>query len=52
MAVGGMIGGGVFSIIGVVVGIAGAWACLSFVVAGHYSGHNCLADRIWYHGWL
>ncbi len=34
MAVGGMIGGGIFSTFGVVVGIAGAWAWLSFVVAG------------------
>lgn len=34
MAVGGMIGGGIFSTLGVVVGIAGAWAWLSFLVAG------------------
>jgi amino acid transporter len=34
MAVGGMIGGGIFSTLGVVVGIAGAWAWMSFVVAG------------------
>jgi amino acid transporter len=34
MAVGGMIGGGIFSTLGVVVGIAGAWAWLSFVLAG------------------
>jgi amino acid transporter len=34
MAVGGMIGGGIFSTLGVVVGIAGAWAWLSFTVAG------------------
>ena len=34
MAVGGMIGGGIFSTLGVVVGIAGAWAWLSFAVAG------------------
>ncbi|MGD2129398.1 MAG: APC family permease [Lysobacterales bacterium] len=34
MAVGGMIGGGIFSTLGVVVKIAGAWAWLSFVVAG------------------
>jgi len=34
MAVGGMIGGGIFSTLGVVVAIAGAWAWLSFVVAG------------------
>ncbi len=34
MAVGGMIGGGIFSTLGVVVGIAGAWTWLSFVVAG------------------
>jgi len=34
MAVGGMIGGGIFSTLGVVVGIAGAWSWLSFVTAG------------------
>lgn len=34
MAVGGMIGGGIFSTLGVVVAIAGAWAWLSFIAAG------------------
>jgi amino acid transporter len=34
MAVGGMIGGGIFSTLGVVIGIAGAWAWFSFTVAG------------------
>lgn len=34
MAVGGMVGGGIFSTLGVVVAIAGAWAWLSFVAAG------------------
>lgn len=34
MAVGGMVGGGIFSTLGVVIGIAGQWAWLSFVVAG------------------
>ena len=34
MAVGGMIGGGIFSTLGVVVSIAGPWAWLSFLVAG------------------
>lgn len=34
MAVGGMIGGGIFSTLGVVVAVAGAWAWLSFVFAG------------------
>jgi len=34
MGVGGMIGGGIFSTLGVVVGIAGAWAWLSFTAAG------------------
>lgn len=34
MAVGGMVGGGIFSTLGVVIGIAGAWTWLSFVVAG------------------
>lgn len=34
MAVGGMIGGGIFSTLGVVIAIAGAWAWLSFAAAG------------------
>jgi len=34
MAVGGMVGGGIFSTLGVVVAIAGSWTWLSFVVAG------------------
>jgi amino acid transporter len=34
MAVGGMVGGGIFSTLGVVVAIAGQWAWLSFVTAG------------------
>lgn len=34
MAVGGMIGGGIFSTLGVVVKIAGAWAWISFIAAG------------------
>ena len=34
MAVGGMVGGGIFSTLGVVIGIAGAWAWLSFAAAG------------------
>ncbi|WP_346836487.1 APC family permease [Microbulbifer sp. SAOS-129_SWC] len=34
MAVGGMIGGGIFSTLGVVIEIAGAWAWVSFLVAG------------------
>jgi amino acid transporter len=34
MAVGGMVGGGIFSTLGVVIGIAGSWAWLSFVAAG------------------
>lgn len=34
MAVGGMIGGGIFSVLGVVVDIAGPWAWMSFVLGG------------------
>lgn len=34
MAVGGMIGGGIFSVLGVIIDIAGQWAWLSFVIAG------------------
>ncbi|MDX5438262.1 MAG: APC family permease [Pontibacter sp.] len=34
MAVGGMVGGGIFSVLGVIISMAGQWAWLSFVVAG------------------
>ncbi len=34
MAVGGMVGGGIFSVLGVVVMLAGKWAWLSFTIAG------------------
>jgi hypothetical protein len=34
MAVGGMVGGGIFSTLGVVIAIAGSWTWLSFTVAG------------------
>lgn len=34
MAVGGMVGGGIFSTLGVVIGIAGPYTWLSFVAAG------------------
>ena len=34
MAVGGMVGGGIFSVLGVVVSVAGKWAWLSFVIGG------------------
>jgi amino acid transporter len=34
MAVGGMVGGGIFSVLGVVVQVAGQWAWLSFLLAG------------------
>ncbi|MCA9675080.1 MAG: APC family permease [Kofleriaceae bacterium] len=34
MAVGGMVGGGIFSTLGVVIAIAGPWSWLSFVAAG------------------
>lgn len=34
MAAGGMVGGGIFSVLGVIVGVAGAWTWLSFVIAG------------------
>jgi hypothetical protein len=44
MAVGGMVGGGIFSTLGVVIGIAGAWAWLSFVAAGPAS-RLCAAKR-------
>ncbi|MCB2155367.1 APC family permease [bacterium] len=34
MAVGGMVGGGIFSTLGVVIAIAGSWTWLSFIAAG------------------
>jgi amino acid transporter len=34
MAVGGMVGGGIFSVLGVVILVAGQWAWLSFLLAG------------------
>jgi amino acid transporter len=34
MAVGGMVGGGIFSVLGVVIMVAGQWAWLAFIVAG------------------
>ncbi len=34
MAVGGMVGGGIFSTLGVVIAISGPWAWLSFAIAG------------------
>lgn len=34
MAVGGMVGGGIFSVLGVIIQSAGQWAWLSFLIAG------------------
>ena len=34
MAVGGMIGGGIFTVLGVVIEMAGQWAWISFILAG------------------
>lgn len=34
MAVGGMVGGGIFSVLGVIIAAAGQWAWLSFLIAG------------------
>lgn len=34
MAVGGMVGGGIFSVLGVIISTAGQWAWLSFIIAG------------------
>lgn len=34
MAVGGMVGGGIFSVLGIVIAIAGSWAWAAFVLAG------------------
>lgn len=46
MAVGGMVGGGIFSVLGVVVEMAGAWAWVSFLLAGTIAlitGHSYVA---------
>ena len=46
MAVGGMVGGGIFSAIGVVAAAAGSWAWLSFLLAGLIAlatGHSYVA---------
>lgn len=46
MAVGGMIGGGIFSTLGVVISVAGEWAWLSFLIGGIValaSGHSYTA---------
>ena len=43
MAVGGMIGGGIFSTLGVVIAVAGEWAWMSFLIGGVIalaSGHS------------
>lgn len=43
MAVGGMIGGGIFSTLGVVISVAGQWAAVSFLIGGFIawcSGHS------------
>lgn len=50
MAVGGMVGGGIFSVLGVVIETAGKWAWASFVLAGVIAlatGHSyvALADK-------
>ena len=34
MAVGGMVGGGIFSVLGVIIETTGKWAWLSFLIAG------------------
>ena len=34
MAVGGMVGGGIFSVLGVIISTAGQWAWLSFCNSG------------------
>lgn len=46
MAVGGMIGGGIFSTLGVVISVAGHWAWLSFLIGGviaFCTGHSYAA---------
>lgn len=46
IAVGGMVGGGIFSTLGVVIANAGRWAALSFVIGGliaYATGHSLAA---------
>jgi amino acid transporter len=46
IAVGGMVGGGIFSTLGVVISSAGHWAALSFVAGGliaYATGHSLAA---------
>ena len=46
IAVGGMVGGGIFSTLGVVISSAGHWAALSFVLGGlvaYATGHSLAA---------
>jgi amino acid transporter len=50
MAVGGMVGGGIFSVLGVVISIAGGWAWLSFLLGGGIalcaaSSYSLLAEK-------
>jgi amino acid transporter len=50
MAVGGMIGGGIFSVLGVVIMVAGEWAWLSFIIGGIIAlatafGYACLSNK-------
>ncbi len=49
IAVGGMVGGGIFSTLGVVISSAGRWAALSFVLGGlvaYATGHSLAALTI------
>ena len=46
VAVGGMVGGGIFSTLGVVIANSGQWAALSFVLGGlvaYATGHSLAA---------
>ncbi|MCB9770421.1 MAG: amino acid permease [Candidatus Omnitrophica bacterium] len=52
MAVGGMVGGGIFSVLGVILQMAGEWAWLSFVLAGVVAlltGHSYVSLSAAYH---
>ena len=44
IAVGGMVGGGIFSTLGVVISSAGHWAALSFVLGGLESHDGVCAE--------
>ncbi|MDA3935244.1 MAG: APC family permease [Actinomycetota bacterium] len=52
MAVGGMVGGGIFTVLGVIIALAGSWAWLSFVLGGIVAlctGYSYASLSVYYH---